>query len=596
MVQRVVVTATRSAMPVRQLAAEVTVITPEALASARGESLVEVISRLGGVQISRTGGPGQTSGSLIRGVAQKQSIVVVDGVRMVDATSGQVSLETLSADHIERIEILKGPASSIWGADAVGGVIHIITRRPAASLEASARAALGSYRSREAAASLGGGGAGEPLTWRVSVAREASQGVSVQTPEGTDFNPDRDGYRLGSAHVHLGLRLNEQHRVTLRATGSSLDSRYDGTEDAVYDLNTFALISSDRSKDFRIRKSNDQSNVTWSSRWRSDLHSEVRLGRSDLVSRSGISEASDVRSRRDQASVQVNWNVSDDISTSWFAESAAERGQLRGFYGDYAQRRASHAVGLAVQGGKTRDLSWQVDARREQSEVFGGNTTGRAGLRWNLSDELALFGVVGTTYRAPTFDDLYYPNFSNPKLKAERGRSSEVGLSWTTANDLDLSARIWRNRVTDLIEFDSATFRPQNVSQAELEGMTLRAQASILGVTWDALTDWTRATNAKTGQRLTRRAAQQHGLTARLPVDRVTYSADLKFLGKRPDFGQVLPSETTLNLGVSWRKDREWTFQTRLLNVADERIQPAYGYQGLGRQFWMGVEYVPVFR
>jgi vitamin B12 transporter len=593
-IQRVVVTATRSPVPVRQLAAEVTVITAETLAQTPGEPLVDVISRLGGVQITRTGGPGQTSGTFIRGVAQKQSIVVVDGVRMVDVTSGQVSLETLSADHIERIEILKGPASSIWGADAVGGVIHIITREPKSPLEAQVRLAMGGYGSSEQAASLGGRAPEGPLTWQLGMARESSRGVSVQTPLGLDFNPDRDGYRMGSAHLSMGLRFSQTQRVTFRATGSSLNSRYDGTEDYVYDPITFDLLSSDSSKDLRTRKTNGQWSMTWTSQWRTDFSSELRVGRSALVSRSGIAETYDVRSTRDQALVQTNWSVRPDVTASGFLEGASEEGRLDGFYGDYAQRRRNQAIGLAVQGGRTGDLSWQIDARREVSSVFAGNTTGRAGLRWSMSDDLAFLGVWGTTFRAPTFDDLYYPNYSNPSLKSERGRSQELGLIWSATTDLELSSRIWRNRVTDLIEADQSTFIPYNVSEAKLEGVSLRARSSFLGAKWDVQTDWTQAVNATTGQRLARRAPQQHVVSASLPVQRMTVSADLKFLGRRRDSGQVLPSETTLNLGASWRKDREWTLQARLLNATDEAVQPAYGYQGLGRQFWVGVQYAPV--
>lgn len=583
-VQRVVVTATRSSIPVRQLAADVTVISSDTLSAARGESLVEIISRVGGVQISRTGGPGQTTGSFIRGAAQKQSIVLVDGLRMVDATSGQVSLETLSPDHIERIEILKGPASSIWGADAVGGVIHIITRQPKRPLESRARVAVGGYASREIAASLGGQDPGGQLDWYIGAAGEKSQGVSVQTRDGSDFNPDRDGYRLGSAHVSLGMRLNEAHRVAVRAFGSSLNSQYDGTE------------GTDSSKDLRTLKLNDQVSLTWTGQWASDISSEVRVGRSTLRSRSGITQPDDIRSARNQISVQTNWNVSRELTTSAFVEGTSEEGRLDGFYGDYTEQRRNQAVGVAVQGGRTGDFSWQLDARREVSNVYGGTTTARAGARWNLSDEVSVLGVWGSTFRAPTFDDLYYPGFSNPNLQSERGRSQELGVNWAATSSLDVSTRVWRNRVTDLIESDQSTFIPYNVSEALLEGVGLQLRGSTLGMKWGMQSDWMRAVNAVSGQRLARRAPQQHVLSASLPIQRWTYSADLKFLGQRPDLGRVLDSETTLNLGASWRPSKDWVLRARLLNATDERVQPAYGYQGLGRQFWLGLEYAPATR
>ena len=593
--QRMVVTATRSSVPLRLLGSDVTVISAQDIAEAEGEPLVEVISRLGGVQVLRTGGPGQTSGTSIRGVGQKQSIVVVDGVRMVDSTSGQVSLETLSKNHIERIEILKGPASSIWGADAVGGVIHVITRQPSAALHAQGRAGMGSYGSSELAASLGGRSLDDRLTWQFGLARESSRGVSVQTPQGLDFNSDADGYRLKSGHLHMGLRVSPRDQFTLQVLESTLNSQYDGTEDYVYDAD-FNLISSDRSKDLRIRKATAQWSLAWTSRWRDGLSTEIRVGRSSLKSLSGLSETYDVRSGRDLVSVQLNWSLSDDVSTSWILEGATERGSLDGFYGSYVQTRNNHAIAFALQGGRTGSLSWQVDARREDSNVYGSSVTGRLGLRWAVHENVSVLAVTGTSFRAPTFDDLFYPGYSNPQLKSERGHSHEVGLKWQPTHAVEVSARAWRNRVTDMIEADQFTFIPYNVSEARLEGWSLHASAPVLAARLYLQSDWLTAVNERTGMRLPRRAPQQHVLGVSFPRQKLVYSADLKFLGQRPDAGKVLPSETTVNLGVSWRWKPQWTLQARLLNATDEKIQPAYGYQGLGRQVWLGVQHSPALR
>lgn len=596
-VQQVVVTATRTPVPVRQLAADVTVITRAQLSDSVGESLVDAISRLSGVQISRTGGPGQTSGTFMRGVAQKQAIVLIDGVRMVDNTAGGVALETLPLDLIERVEVLKGPASSLWGADAVGGVIHIITRQAKEPLQAQIKVGVGTYGSTDVSAGLGGRSFDDRLKWQVGVSKETSRGVSVENANGPDYNPDADGFQLTASHVNLSFALTPSDQLQVKVLSSDINSRYDGTEDSVYDSD-WALISSNSAKDFRTQKTTQVTSLGWTSRWRDDLSSEVRLSNSEMKSLTGISETSDIRSHRQQVSAQLNWDASEDIRASGVAEHVSDSGRLEGYYGNYDQDRGLTALGIAVQGGRTGDVSWQADARYERSSVYGGATTGRAGLRWAINSEVSAQAVLGTSFRAPTFDDLYYPGYSNLSLKPEHGFSQELALNWLPSETTGHSVRVWRNSVQDLIEVRQVQnkSKPVNIGEALLEGLSWKTHTDLGGLKMSVQTDWTQALNVQTRQRLVRRAIQQHTVSVARTVSTVTYTADVKFLGSRSDFGSELPSETTLNLGANWRVDREWTLQTRLLNATNTAIQPAFGYQGLGRQLWVNAVYRPAFQ
>jgi len=232
------------------------------------------------------------------------------------------------------------------------------------------------------------------------------------------------------------------------------------------------------------------------------------------------------------------------------------------------------------------------------NSAYGANTTGRAGVSFEVARGVRLRALAGTTFRAPTFNDLAFPGFGVPTLRPERGESVEAGVAWL-GEDASVSATVYRNHVRDLIGFEpdpakcpdpSYTFGcAANTSRARLQGATIAANARWLGVDLRANVDLLDATDADTGERLPRRAAHQESVGADTTRGAWRFGAALLFVGSRPDNGVVLGGYAIVDLRVAWQPQKEWRIEAKLNNVLDRQVEPLRDYRGLGRHAWLGV-------
>lgn len=588
----VVVTGTREPLAPDRLAADVVVIDTRTLRHSSADSLADLLRREAGLQISRSGGPGQSTGLFMRGTSSQQSLVLVDGVRIGSATLGFAALENLGLAAVERVEVLRGPGSSLYGADAVGGVVQVFTPRGGGPTKFSGHAALGGYGAREASAALRGGvGA---LDFAAGVAGERSEGVSALRPGDAfgNHNPDRDGHRLDSAHLRLSLRPADGQRIGLRLLRTRLNTRYDASEYLPPDY------APDNSPDFRTRVDTDVSALDWRGGLAPGLTGSVRLSRSVDDAANGGTVLDHFRTTREQLAGQLAWQA----GAVGQLVAAVERDDDRASSSSYVDevRRRNDAAVLELTG-STGPWSWQADVRRDHSSDFGGVDTGRLGGGWRVAPGWRLRALAGSTFRAPSFNDLYFPGYGVTTLQPERGRSIEVGLNWQSG-DSEAAATVYRNRVRELIAYEPDRRRcpadpaydygcAANVRRATLQGATLSAAHRGGALALKAQLDFLQARDDDSGQRLARRAAHQGTLGAAWAAGDWTWSASLLRVGARPDGGKRLAAETTLDLGLRWRLAPQWSLQGRLLNATDRDLEPVRDYQGLGRQAWLGLRY-----
>src|SRR6266581_120521 len=212
----IVVTAARSAQPLSELLADLTIIGPEEIARAGQSSVAELLARQPGVEISTSGGPASTTAVFLRGANSNHTLVLIDGVRIASSTAGTASFEAIPVEQIERIEILRGPASSLYGADAVGGVIQIFTKRGEqdGGVRLNASAGYGSYDTAKLAAGAAGGTG--PWTYALQLGAARSEGFNaIWNPANFSYNPDRDGYRSGSASGSLVYSVTPEHLLSV---------------------------------------------------------------------------------------------------------------------------------------------------------------------------------------------------------------------------------------------------------------------------------------------------------------------------------------------------------------------------------------------
>lgn len=590
----VAVTATRTPRSLRDSAADVVVLDARTLQEGGLASVEDALRQHAGLQLARNGGPGQSAGYFLRGSGSSGTVVLIDGIRVGSATLGQFEFSSLALSQVDRIEVLRGPASSLYGADAVGGVINIITRRgQVGKPQLGGNLALGNHRSAEA--SVGLRGAEGAFDYALDAGHERSRGVSAIRPDrgNSGYNPDDDGFRRTVGTMNLGWTPVEGHRLGLLVSRSRLNAQYDAAE---YPAPDFVA---DASPDFRNHLDTSVLAVDHAGSFGANWQSRLRLARTVDESQTGGRRLSRFETRRRQLGWQNEVQVAPQQQLLLALEHLREEVSADSYTRD--ERRSNKAAVLGYAGG-FGPASLEASVRRDDNSAYGKNTTGTLGGSLWLADAWKLRALVGKTFRAPTFNDLYYPNYGVASLRPEKGRSAELGLSWQQAAH-DASITVYRNKVRDLIGYDpdsTGTTCPAgqfgcaaNTSKARLQGATLAAGTRHGNWQLRANVDFLDARDEDTGQRLNRRAAHQGSVSVDHDAGAWQAGATLTRVGSRPDGDTRLGAYAQLDLRASWRVDARWRLEARVFNVTDRDIEPVLGYQDPGRQFWLGLRWLP---
>ncbi len=579
-------------MPLSNTAGDVVVIDAAAIAASTADSLEDLLRREAGLQLSRNGGPGQNAAFLVRGTSAASVVVLVDGVRMGSASLGQVAIEGLSMAQIDHIEVLRGAASSLWGADAVGGVVRITTKRGGEASSFAARVSVGGLGSSEAALSASGRlGA---MDVAASLSRDASKGVSAVLP-GDAFglhNPDRDGYVRRAGHLKLGYAPAVGHHIGFSYLNSRLNAQYDGAEFAPP---TFA---SNSAPDFRNLQNTRVGSVDYRGAITDGWTQSLQWARQDDDLRSGGTLIDRFKTQRDQLTWQHRFQPHAHQQWVLALERVQESVGSTAFTQSARRNNSGLVLGLTSSHGP---LTWQADGRHDRNSVFGSVNTGRAGVRWALDEAWSMRSNLGTAFRAPSFNDLYFPGFGVASVKPERSRSAELGVDWRRATS-HAGATLYRTKVRDLIAFEpNATLCPadpaysfgcaRNVGRARMQGASFKAAQQMGAWRLSGTMDLLDAKDSATGTRLPRRAAHQGSLQVQWSQNLWSLGAAVLRVGSRPDGGALLQAYTTLDLQAKWRLDAAWLLEAKVTNASNVMIQPARDYQAPGRQAWLGLRY-----
>ena len=593
----VVVTGSREPQALDRVTADVVVIDAERIRASTADSVEDLLRREAGVQVSRNGAPGQSAGVFIRGAGSSNTVVLVDGVRIGSATLGQVGFEAISLAQIERIEVLRGPGSSLYGADAVGGVIQIFTKRGEGEARFFANGAVGGYGSREGHA--GASGAQGGLDYSASLGRESSRGVSALKPgdQFGNYNPDDDGFTRDTGQFKLGYTLAPGHRIGLNVVRSRLDAQYDGSE---YLPPNYAQ---DASPDFRSKLRSGVVSFDYRGVIDSAWTATAQLAHNDDDLKSGGSVVDRFRTRRDQLTTQAAWKAGADQQLVLAYEHLNEKAESTLYLGDV--KRSNYAFVLGYTGQFSAQVL-QADVRHDDNSVYGGNTTGRLGWSMEVMKDVRVRALAGTTFRAPSFNELFYPGYGVSgypgfDVTPEHGRSMELGLNWRNAGN-EVGLTVYRNRVRDMIGYEvDNTFCPptpdyqygcaRNIGRAQLQGATLSGSQRWGALQVSGAIDVLDAKDLDTQQRLVRRAAHQESLAADYDMGAWRFGAALLAVGARPDGTATLAAYETLDLRVRWRFAPQWQLEAKLLNATDRTVEPVRDYQSLGRQAWIGVRF-----
>jgi len=571
----VVVTPTRTARTADDTIAPVSVITRQDIESTGATSLPEILRATAGIEISTNGAYGKATGLFVRGTETDHVLVLVDGVKLYSATLGRTSVELIPVDQIERIEVVRGPRASLYGAEALGGVVHIFTGRGQASTGPRLSVGYGSDSSSDLSAGFASNSG--KTRYHLNVNRFDTDGIDVTD----EAQLDDDGYENTSVSGGLNIAINDKTDLgvdLLYATGeTAFDNTFDAP-DVIHDSDFDQVVLSGRA--------NFQPTSAWSS--------SLRLSRSKEDRDSFRNREFDNRfnTERTELSWQNDISVGDthlltagvdyanddvDSSTAFEEDSRDNTGVYVQWQGEYGRQGIVAAV------------------RYDDNEQFGGQSNGSVDYRFDISPELRLRIGAGTGFKAPSFNELYFPDFGNAELDVEQAESWEIGLQGDVAGGR-WSATWFDSEIDDLIAFDNATFLPVNVARAEISGLELDYRTELGEWTVSAGLNLLKPEDAATGNQLIRRAETDVRLSLARKFGAIRTALSAVYTGKRFEDAaneQPLDSFVLINVNGRWDVSDTVGVELSVQNLGDEEYETAAGFNEQGRTFFIRLRLQP---
>ena len=588
----VVTTASRTPQRLADVLADFTVITRADIERQAAASVADLLRNNGCAEMTRNGGPAANTSLYLRGAETRHTLVLVDGVRMDSQATSGASWQAIPISQVERVEVLKGPASAIYGSDAIGGVVQIFTRKGGSQLAADFGLGLGNLGTRKADGGLFGSAG--IFDFAFTGAGEESDGFNATTdvPGSFSYVPDRDGWRKYQATARVGAQLAPGHRAEVIAIKSYINGQYDASKSR-------PLV------DDHTRQENDASRLAWSAQWSPALQTQLSYGQSrdryetypsPYVTLTRVKNLALTGSYAIAQGQQLNFQgerIEDELENSGLVTAGVGKRHRNALGGGYLFSAGP--------------LSLQAHARHDSDSEFGSVNTGTLLAGYELAPGLRVVGSVGNAFRAPTIyqqGTVYGPDLRKPGVKplnAEHGHNVELGLKYGSG-DTELTATAYRNRISNLIIFgaagscQSAFGCYENVSQARLQGLSLAAATKAGAVNLRATVDLQKPTDASTGLLLARRARRLASLNADTAVGGWLLGAGVQASGARWDNAantRRLGGYGLVNFNAQYKLSRDLKLQLNLDNAFDRDSTTAYGFASAPRTALVSLRWSP---
>ena len=591
-----VVTATRVAQPASSVLAPVNVISRDEIDRLQAQTVTDVVKTLPGVEVVSNGGRGQLSSLRVRGGTSSQTLVLVDGVRSASLTAGMTELNNLPLNQVERIEYIRGPRASIYGSDAIGGVINIITRPEQGTNQHKFNLGAGSNQQRQAAFSSASQ-VGEAGQLKVAGGLDDESGYNVQPLPGIN-----DGDR----HGHRGYNAMLDYQ-------QALDSRWDlfGTARWFRNIAQYQGIGFNnvtyQTEYFRAETWTENQSYQLGSRYHDDRYlSELRgaFSKQDAYDYPDNNGRDQPVNRTYTRQYSMNWVNSFKVNEFWTLGGGADwqrdmlddRSRSSGatYPADAKERDNTGLYALAQFDNQT----WQAElsGRSDDNEQFGRHNTWQTGAGWRFAEDYRLSARYGTGFRAPTFNDLYYPGSGNSKLKPEESKSSELMLDGQTAG-VEWRLTGYRNDFEQMIQWapdSQGMWTPQNVGKARIEGVELEGEFA---------TGWlSHRVSAEYKDPKDRITDKQLQLISRKGAKWVTeaqwqqFDGSLSWIYQGERYGNAantteLGGYSVWNLAVGYKVTPALKVSGKINNLLDKEYQTAVGYPADERAYYITMDY-----
>ncbi len=607
----IIVSATKTPVPLRQVTSAVEVLTEKDLKRRQVKTLVEALRLTQGTAVLQNGGPGGIANVRIRGGTSSQTLVLVDGAIVNSATLGQFNFAHLTTDNIEKIEIVRGAQSTLWGADAIGGVINITTKRGRGPLKAGGFFEYGSFNTLREGGHLSGSKG--PVDFSLALSRWDTTGISqINSRRGAT---ERDAYRNWQASSRVGLALPSDGRLdfTFRwAQGSiNIDNSF-GPSDVIKAIND--------SERFIF---SGQYRQPWTDWWTHAL----TLSRSQDA---GLFDPGTLQRNLSTGMTRVPFGGPNETRVLANRIESQHDFRLNQYVTLTAGYQFREQIGENDTGLSEKIISSHGWFGQLQLDLFDRffATTGVRHDSFNTVGDATTYRVTGgylieetntkirssyaTGFRAPTINELFWPDFGNPDLQPEKSQSFDVGVDQTLfADRVTISGGYFWNRYRDLIQTIQsaavcgtgpfgANYCPINVVSAKSQGwegmvnvVVVQEHPWVKRLELKGQYTMTLTRDLMTGNRLRRWPIDQASISVLYePVDRLSTIVDFRFAASQfNDQGntQRVSSFNVVNLAVNYDLSDQLQAYVRVDNVFDEEYEEILFFGTPGRSVFGGV-------
>jgi vitamin B12 transporter len=565
----VVVTATRTPEPLASSLAQTTLFDPQDIADTNATDVAGLLALGAGVQVSRNGGPGASSSIFVRGASSAQSLVLIDGVRVESAGLGAAQLSQLMLDEIDHVEVVNGNVSALYGSSAVGGVVQIFTKTgedhpPRFNFETE----YGSYHTQRQ--QLGVSGALDQdgrTTFSVTASRGKTDGFSSIDPAiSPNANPNANGYLNESVSATLRHTFTANWDAGVRFFQSNGINSFDDAYGLPTDLNE---------SHNRVRSASVFANGKLTDRW--TAHFTIAQGQD----RSNIEQNGVYTSKFNSETRQYTWQndflLTRDHKLLFGYEHLDETLDSNEF--DAPARHVNSVFAGYV--GRIGGNQFQANVRRDQYSDFGGANSYYLGYGYNFDAHWKVSASYSAAFRAPSFDDLYYPFSGNPSIQPERSHSVEAALQYAASGIGVIRVTAFETRYSNLIDYvaDGAGFYiAQNVGRAKVQGVEASWAGQLARTDLRASFTFQNPVDETNGQDLTRRARRFATLSAHRSFGGWRVGGEWITSGARSDYDSTLAGYGVVNLSARYSITKAWYVDARIDNLFNKDYELAYSY------------------
>lgn len=590
----IIVTATRTPTKADDVLADYVYIGPEEIADAAQSSLVQLLQRQRGVEVSTSGGSGGIASVFLRGSNSNQTLVLIDGVRSQSTLSGSPAWQAIPLSIIDHIEIIFGPQSSLYGSDAIGGVVQIFTKTGDGPIQVGASTGYGSYGTSISDASLYGSTSGDQkIRYSISASQEISTGFNsvAQNNASRDFynTSSNMGYTRSGGAGKISQEWARGQEIGLQVFAAINNNQYPVFSAAkpignqVNDVSTYSLFSKNQI----------------AQNWKSLLQAAQSYDLSQSLTPTSNATSN---SRQNIYTWQNDVNVGSDliqlVAERKVATATATTGALNlsqttnSFASAYQLKRGSHLGNASI--------------RNDSISGYGPQTTGNLAYGYFFTKQLRANINYGTGFKAPSLYDMFYPVYGNPTLKPEKSKNSEVGLNYET-RQYDLRLAAYSNSIANLIQY-SSTSPPctttqintapnygcaTNVASAKITGLSVGGATRFGNISIRGSFDQQNPIDQSTGYVLAKRARQFGNIGTEYKNTRLTAGAEGTFQANRTNFDNTgyMGGYAIYNLYGNYQITKDWSLFGRWNNIFNKDYQLSYGYATPGSNVFVGMRY-----